>query len=144
MLQQFINMVDVGVGKLITLVLGLGGSWVVSLPTFPYWHQQAKLFSIAPASSPLQPAARGGAVVLLSGPQGWLTCIHTTRAYCAVLPRQHAESALPSAVVGEMQGQLSFQTCILAFYLCKECIILIAMSERHIKVHGLWWPLSFT
>ena len=53
MLQQITDGLDVGVGQLIALILGLGGFWVsqpASCPSHP--HHQVELSSIALTSSP--------------------------------------------------------------------------------------------
>lgn len=90
--------VDVGVGQLAALVLGLSGSWL---------HQSASVHSLTPtsrASSPtlsqvastLQKAARSWVSSLALRPWVWLTCTHTARTCSTVLPRQGTGPARPS------------------------------------------------
>lgn len=69
----------VGVGQLLVLFLGLGGSWAGQSARFP---------SLPLPGRPLQPSSasasrskeQGGTVFLLSGPWVWLTHTHLTRA----------------------------------------------------------------
>ena len=51
-LQQITDGVDVGVGQLIALILGLGGAGLVGLPALPHPHHQVELSSIALIGSP--------------------------------------------------------------------------------------------
>lgn len=59
---------ELGVGNLIALVLGLGGSWVGQPPAFPHCPFPGELCSTAPASSFSVGDSKG---------QGQLSCSHT-------------------------------------------------------------------
>lgn len=50
--QQFIAEVDVGIGYLVVLVLGLGVARLVKPPAFSHHHQPGDFSSISAASSP--------------------------------------------------------------------------------------------
>lgn len=65
MLQQFIDEVDVGVGQLTVLVLGLSGSWV---------DQSASFYSLTPTSRASSPALSQVASTLHKAARGQFSC----------------------------------------------------------------------
>jgi hypothetical protein len=76
---------------------------MVSLLALPYSHHHDELCSTALPR--LLNASRGTSALLLSCPQCWLTCIHTSGA-SSVLPTLDVRPTLPCAASGEGKGQV--------------------------------------
>lgn len=102
LLYQFINEVDVGVGQLTALVLGLASSWIghsTSSPSSSPWWQA--LQPRPTSSHNAVDSKASGPLLLLSFPQGWLTCTSFNRVSATVLPRQSVGSTLLSSAASE-------------------------------------------
>jgi len=116
--QQFIDGIDVEVGQLKSLYLGLSDIWTgqpasslaCSHPLSPQTHHhQGKLFSIDYRGWLLQCHNQQLAELVLpcSWPWGQLKCTHTSSASSTVLLRELTEPGFPSAETGKGLDHLS-------------------------------------
>lgn len=99
MIQQFIHRVDVEVGHLRDLDLGLGGNWV-SQPT----HSSMLVLPRPPLS--LCPGRMKGQFSC-SCPWVWLSCTHATRDSSTLLLSSGRRQAFQNSTVGKEWSQLS-------------------------------------
>ena len=87
MFQQIIDGVDIGVGRLLDQVLGLGGGvggWVGQPTSSPSYHHQGMLASMALVSSPNAAGSKR---------QGQFSCSYTLRSCSPTLTPSEAVSS---------------------------------------------------